>query len=428
MSAFEKLIGYEHIKTELMQICDMIHHRDIYKKLGANMPKGVLLTGGPGLGKTEMAKAFIKESGLKAFTIRNNMNNDKFIEHIKETFENAKTNAPCIVFLDDLDKFGNEEGNHRSDSKEYVAVQAGIDEVKEAEVIVIATVNEEWKLPNSLLRAGRFDKRIVFDCPSDKDAASIIKHYVSQKNVSKELNYGDLTKMFSYISCARLETIINEAAIIAGFQKKNEIGMEDFISAVLKCNYHLSDALHTVDERELKKTAMHEAGHAVLSEALSEGSVGLVSIMPNNRGEVGGFMHNCKAPDNYEHEIMIDIAGKAAVELFVSNTDESGAIDDLRKAQEIIRIVISKGATRGYGHMDVTNKRSEKSWNPSDSFLATSEAIVQAELERYTRLVKDILIDQKEFAAKLSDALINKRTLLYSDIQRIKEECNTIAA
>ena len=141
MSAFERVIGYETIKNELLQICDMIHNREIYGELGAKLPQGILLYGDPGLGKTLLAKSFIEESGLKAYIVRRNKGNDDFIGDITDTFRKAKENTPCVVFLDDMDKFANEDSDHR-DAEEYVAVQSGIDEVKNCDVCFLATANE----------------------------------------------------------------------------------------------------------------------------------------------------------------------------------------------------------------------------------------------------------------------------------------------
>ena len=129
MSAFDLIIGYEPIKKELLQICDMIRNPGVYHEMGAVLPRGMLLYGDPGLGKTLAAKAFILESGLKVFTIRKNTGKDNLIDQITDTFKKAAEEAPCIVFLDDLDKFANEDKSHR-DAEEYAAVQAGIDDVK----------------------------------------------------------------------------------------------------------------------------------------------------------------------------------------------------------------------------------------------------------------------------------------------------------
>ena len=142
MNAFDKVIGYETIKNELRQICDMIHNKEVYEKLGAKLPKGILLYGEPGLGKSLMAKCFIEESGLKAYVVRRNKSNDDFIGEITDIFRKAKENAPSIVLLDDMDKFANEDSVH-CDAEEYVAVQAGIDEVKEILVNYKNMINED---------------------------------------------------------------------------------------------------------------------------------------------------------------------------------------------------------------------------------------------------------------------------------------------
>ena len=158
-NAFDKVIGYDAIKKVLAQIIDMVQNKDKYTALGASIPHGVLMYGKPGMGKTLMAKCFISASGLTAYTVRRNKGSNEFVEKITETFRKAKETAPCIVFLDDIDKFANEDDNHR-DAEEYVAVQAGIDDITDSQVLVIATANDVRKLPFSLTRSGRFDHKI----------------------------------------------------------------------------------------------------------------------------------------------------------------------------------------------------------------------------------------------------------------------------
>jgi cell division protease FtsH len=141
MSEFDKVIGYEDIKMELKRYCDVVKNPEKYRKLGVQTPSGILMHGNPGLGKSLMAKCFIAESGRKVFTLRKNQSDGDFVNTIRETFEKAKQAAPCIVFLDDMDKFANEDREH-PDAEEYVAVQAGIDECKGSEVFLLATVND----------------------------------------------------------------------------------------------------------------------------------------------------------------------------------------------------------------------------------------------------------------------------------------------
>ena len=181
MNAFDKVIGYETIKNELLQICDMIHNREIYEELGAKLPQGILLYGEPGLGKTLMAKCFIEESGLTAYTVRRNKGNDDFIGDITDIFQQAKENAPCIIFLDDMDKFANGDARH-PDTEEYVTVQSCIDEVKSKNVFVLATANNIRCLPHSLLRAGRFDRKIAVGAPDIRGRQEILTLHSKNKS------------------------------------------------------------------------------------------------------------------------------------------------------------------------------------------------------------------------------------------------------
>ena len=417
MSAFEKVIGYDTIKNELEQICDMIHHRDVYEALGAKLPQGVLLYGDPGLGKTLMAKCFIEESGLEALTIRRNKGNDDFIGGITDTFQRARENAPCVVFLDDIDKFANEDSNH-CDTAEYVAVQSGIDEVKNCGVFVLATANDIDRLPDSLLRSGRFDRKIEVKCPTDRDAGEIIAHYLSDKKLSESVNLDDLCKMMSYSSCAELETILNEAAIHAAYARKTVIGMEDLIRAVLRMQYDSPDNYTRTSADDMKKTALHEAGHLVVSEVLCPGSVGLASLRSSGRDSTGGFIHRCRELPRREYQTLVSLAGKAAVELYYSESCASGCVSDINRAFNVIRQGMSEIGTHGFGMIDVSTRRFR---DESENMNARSEAATHAELERCMFRARDILLKNRAFLEKAAEALLEKETLLASDIRAIRE-------
>ena len=417
MSAFDKVIGYDTIKEELLQICDMIRNKEIYLEFGADMPQGVLIYGAPGLGKTLMAKSLIEESGLEAYTVRRNKKSDDFIENITNTFAKAKENAPAVVFLDDLDKFANQDWDHR-DAEEYVAVQAGIDDVKDCGVLVIATANEIQKLPHSLLRSGRFDRKIEVQCPTDKDAESIIKYYLSDKKVSDKVNMEDLAKMISYSSCAELEEILNDAAICAAYKRKESIEMEDLVKSVLRLQYDSPDNFPKASVESMKRTALHEAGHLVACEVLEPGSVGFASLRSTGRELTDGFVHRCKELSRRPYHIMVSLAGKAAVELYYSDTCASGCQEDINRAFNNIRDGISTNATSGFGMVDVSTRRFPET---SESLNARNEAVTQAELERYIIKTKDVLLKNRTFLEAAAKALVSKEILLYSDIQKIKK-------
>ena len=414
MSSFDKIIGYNSVKKELMQFCDMIHNKGNYDKLGAKMPKGILISGDPGLGKTLMVKCLIEESGLKAYTIRKNKS-ENFAEYISDVFSEAKENTPCIVFLDDMDKFANEDERH-CDADEYVAVQAAIDEVRDKEVFIFATVNEMYKLPDSLTRAGRFDRIIRIKRPNNAEYKEIVKHYISEKVISENLNIDDISKMLNYNSCAELETIVNEAAINAAYERKTAVDKDDFICAILKLEYNLLDSCENADSEEIKKVAIHEAGHVVMSEALLPESVGFVTLGKENSGGICGFVHRCKDIESCSQKILISLAGKTASELYFGTYDRGSGID-LENAYRCLRDEISENGLLGFSMLDVSHRLSS---DTSESMNSRIEAVVQAELERYMFKAKEIILKNKEFLEKVSQALEEKNNLLSSDIQKIK--------
>lgn len=416
MNAFETVIGYAKIKDELYKILDMIKEPERYEKLGAKMPHGILLHGAPGTGKTTIANAFIKESGLQAYTLRRNGGSNEFADLIQQTFEKAKSTAPSIVFLDDMDKYANEDENH-SDAEEYVAIQACIDDTKNTGVFVFGTANNIRKLPRSLVRAGRFDKVIEMEEPTPADAEKIVKYYLSTKQVSPEVNLNDIAKMINYSSCAELEAMINYAAINAAYEHREAIETKDLISALLQKKYESDeeDYESRPSNEALKKVALHEAGHIVMAEVLSEGCVGFANI---RSGMEGGFIHLCKNLTRRPYHILVSLASKAAVELSYAETVANGCEEDLAKAIKAIRDGMSTAGSAGLAMLDVSDHYFPEG---SESLNSRSEAVAQAELERYFLKAKDILLKNRDFLEKIADALYTKQALLWSDIQAIRK-------
>ena len=301
MNAFDKIIGYSSIKKELKQISDTLKNREAYDKLGVSAPRGLLLYGEPGVGKSLMASAVIKESGRKVFCCRKDSPNGDFIKKIKATFDKAVQNAPSIVYLDDMDKFTNGDERH-PDAEEYVTVQSCIDETKDKQVFVLATVNNIRCLPRSLRRAGRFDRTIEVNAPHGEDAVKIITHYLKSKSFVDDIDPTVIAKIMDGRSCAELETVINEAGLYAGHERAKVITMEHFLKACMRTVFQafpddeddladepddfycgLSDPNHVVSQ-----IVYHEAGHAVISEVLCPESVTLVSAY-NAARKRGGF-------------------------------------------------------------------------------------------------------------------------------------------
>ena len=297
MNGFDKVIGYDAIKLEIARICDVIKNSDKYQNLGVKIPKGLLLYGEPGVGKTLIANSFIEECGKRCYVCRKNLPDDEFIKYIKKTFEDAKNNAPSLVLLDDFDKFANEDKDHKN-AEEYVTIQSCIDDVKSSEVFVIATANDLHLVPNSLLRAGRFDTSIEIKAPKGLDAEMIIKHYLSGKNTVANLDVKQLARILNGMSCAELETIINQAGIYAGFENKDKIEFDDIIRACIRTIYNAPETIKNGTCEDNERTAYHEAGHAIVSQFLpTQTAVKEVSIIP--RGMAGGYTMYKSDEDKY---------------------------------------------------------------------------------------------------------------------------------
>ena len=227
--------------------------------------------------------------------------------------------------------------------------------------------------------------------------------------------------MMSYHSCAYLETIINEAAIYAGYNKKDAIDKQDLINAVLRLQYNSPDDLMKKDKDEIRKIAIHEAGHLVVSEVIKPGSVGLASVRTKGRSQTGGFVHICDELKRRPYEIMCALGGKVATEMYYCESCASGCDSDIRKAIHLVREGISVRGTNGIGMIDVSDTSDGMYVEMSESLNARNESVTQAELERYIFKTRNILIQNREFLEKIADALVEKETLLYSDIKAIRE-------
>lgn len=413
MKSFEKIIGYESIKEELYQIIDMFKNKSLYESMGAKLSKGILIYGDPGLGKTMLAEALIKECNVKTFIIKNNMDQISFFNEINNAFIEASKLERAIIFFDDLDKFSESKGENVAD-KIFVNIQTNIDSVKDKDILIVATLNDINKLPKSLKRSGRFDKRILVETPSNNDAAKIIEFYLKSKNVSKNLNFTDITKMISYKSCADLEKILNESAIYATFARKEAIERDDIAKAYCTDYYNLPFSDFKCSSETFYATCMHEAGHAVIAEALKEGSVGFMYVASSSNGAAQGFTKLCENFSRRPEHILIGLGGKASVELFHQGRCASNCSSDLDKVIRLVKGGISANATAGIGLIEIAPSDSE-------SLKMRTEAVVQAEIEKYMFQVKDILLNNKEFVLKLADALNEKKFLFYSDIAEIRK-------
>ena len=420
---FGRVVGYEPIKLEFERILDMIRNKKKYDELGAKLTSGVLLSGEPGTGKTLIANSFIKASKLPVYLIRKDLPDGDFIKFIKQSFEDAKLNAPSIVFLDDMDKFANEDNFH-CDAEEYVTIQSCIDSVKGCNVFVLATANNINKLPNSLIRSGRFDKQITVEAPKGKDASAIVEYYMKQKNFVSNIDSEEIAKILNGGSCAVLESVINEASILAGFADRKKVEREDLLRSAMCVIFGAPEIANKIPPKIVAKTAYHEAGHVVVAELLEPESVSLVSVL-GHKGSTQGVTVYYQDDEEYfssieymENRIKSLLAGKAATEIVYGEVDV-GASNDIQRAITIAERFVDNYCCFGFDKIEFRD-------NSSNDLLSRKEIIIFNELEKYYQEVRKMLILNREFLDKVAQNLVEKETLTCKDVKAIKARCNIV--
>ena len=433
MKEFDKIIGYSKEKAELEQIVDIMVNKEYYDALGVKPPGGLLLYGDPGVGKTMMADCFMKACGLPVFTCRKDRPNIKFVNTIKATFAEAVKNAPAIVFLDDMDKFANNDYSHR-DAEEFVAVQSCIDENKGKNIFVLATANDVRKLPSSLKRVGRFDRVMMIDAPCIKDAIGIIEHYLREKRFVSNADSNLLARIMKGRSCAQLETVVNEAGIIAGRERAKSIEMNHILKACIKTIFNTSvsdrddDDFDDYDSDEVpesistrEKVAYHEIGHAIVSEILYPGSVTIVALTDGRKAGKG--FTSCYHEDEHsigwtKASIVTSMGGMAATEQLFGEEDLGNSRDLSAAFGEVMRLT-SQNCAFGFEYKDF-------SYHTSEARKEKIENLSSAMVEKYFKKAKEIIAKNRDFFDKMVTELLEKDMLIERDIAEIKKTCTIV--
>lgn len=417
---FDEIIGYEDIKKELRTISDMLNNPEIYRKLGAEINDGLILSGKPGTGKTTMANCLIQSTGRNAFVCRKKASDGEFVKTITDTFEDAKRQTPSIVLLDDLDKFSDISGDDKiHDTEEFVAVQSCMDEIKDLDIFVIATVNDIRKLPDSLLRAGRFGKKLTIRLPEQDEAKIIVDHYLKKKNICDEIDAESVARMLNGESCATLESVINNAAINASYNRQEKVSMQNIVDSCLDLVFHAPERSKRLSDDFLRKIAFHEAGHALVSELLDPGSVSILSIRETNGGSYGFVRYYRTAEKENSgaeyNEIMIKIslAGRAATEIVFGEID-MGANGDLHNAFDIAECLVDSKCMFGFQNWI-------QDWCDACAAENRNRAMAML-LEKNYLEVKKLLAEHRVLLDKMAAETLSKTTLVLTDIQKIMNE------
>ena len=416
MRAMDKVIGYASIKEELYRICDILKDYEKYKTFGIEFPKGILFYGEPGIGKSLLSECFIEDTGLNNFTIRKTKSDGDFINYIKNTFDEAKKSAPSIIYIDDMDKFENEDET-RVNGESYITIQACIDDVKNDKVFVIATANNLRLLPNSLRRAGRFDKTIRMNCPKGEDATKIVEYYLKDKQCANDINAEKIARILSERSCAVLKQVVNDAAIRAVYANKKRIDMDDILFSCLRIIYHAPECIESDKYKFIRNIAYHEAGHAVIQEILVPGSVNLVSVIKNESRiegvtSISGSEYDTQTFEDLEKRIIALLGGKAAIELKFGIAD-IGCENDLDTATRILRDLVGECGVLGFSSRIWGNIASEYAKGNLDSN-------VSKKMEEYYNIAKRILIENNDLLEEMTNRLVDKKIITFKDIEEIK--------
>jgi cell division protease FtsH len=434
MVTFDDVAGAEQAKLELLEVVEFLKEAQKFIKLGARIPKGVLMVGPPGTGKTLMAKAVAGEAGVPFFSISGSEFVEMFVgvgaSRVRDLFKRARDQSPAVIFVDEIDAVGRRRGvglgggnDEREQTLNQILVEMDGFGTK-ANVIVIAATNRPDVLDAALLRPGRFDRKVILDRPDVNAREEILKVHIRGKPLAAEVNLSDLAKLTPGFSGADLENLVNEAAILAARRNKNTIGREDFQDAMERIVAGPERKGKIISDEEREVVAYHEAGHAVVMHNLEHSDpVHKVSIV--SRGMALGYTMPLPENDKYlrakeafEDEIVGLLGGRAAEELTFSRVT-TGAANDLERATELARSMVTR-----YGFSEKLGLRTfgEDQGNPYLGNLGEvrnySEEMAQAidqEIRHITETAyqraKDILNKQRNKLETLAKTLLDVETV-----------------
>ncbi len=440
---FANVAGSEEAKEDLIEIVDFLKYSKKYKDLGAEIPKGVLLLGPPGTGKTLLAKAVAGEANVPFFSISGSEFVEMFVgvgaSRVRDLFTKAKRNAPCIIFIDEIDAVGRQRGaglggshDEREQTLNQILVELdGFD--TETNVIVIAATNRPDVLDPALLRPGRFDRRVLIDLPDIKERKAILEVHAKGKPFLDNVNFDVIAQKTSGFSGADLKNLLNEGAILAARENRKRIEMKDLNEAIEKVMLGPERKSKVISDEEKKITAYHEAGHALVSHFLPNADpVHKISIV--SRGRALGYTWNMPERDRvlhskskFEDDISTLLAGREA-ELMIFNELTTGAQNDLNQANKIARKMVTEygmseklGALSFHGKDDLVflGKDIAESKNYSEKTAQLIDEEVEGIVGKAGKKAKELLDKYRGVLKTLADELINKEIIEREEFEKI---------
>lgn len=373
---FEDVAGVDEAVEELEEIRDFLSDPDRYRKLGAKIPRGVLLVGPPGTGKTLLAKAVAGEAGVPFFSISGSDFVEMFVgvgaSRVRDLFKEAKSQAPSIIFIDEIDAVGRQRGaglggghDEREQTLNQLLVEMDGFGANEG-VIVIAATNRKDILDNALLRPGRFDRQVYVGAPDVKGREAVLKVHARNKQFDPDVKFSEIAKTTAGFTGADLENLLNEAALLAARRNKKLISQEEIEESLLKVVMGVEKKSHIINEHDKRLTAYHEAGHAICFHVLpTQDPVHHVTIIPRSSG-AGGFTMPLPEEDQayrtkkyMEEYIIVCLGGRVAEQLTMEDIS-TGAYGDIKQATQMARaMVTSYGMSERIGPIDYGSDNGE---------------------------------------------------------------------
>ena len=439
---FSDIAGADEEKEELAEIVEFLKNPKKFTNLGARIPKGVLLVGNPGTGKTLLARAVAGESNVPFLSISGSDFVEMFVgvgaSRVRDLFDQAKKNAPCIVFIDEIDAVGRQRGaglgggnDEREQTLNQLLVEMDGFEANDG-IIVLAATNRSDVLDPALMRPGRFDRQIYVHTPDVRGREGILKIHARNKPLDEEVDFKTLARITSGFTGADLENMLNEAAILAARNNRSKIIMEDITEGINKVIMGPQKKSLLVTDKDKRITAYHESGHAILGKKLEHcEEVQEVSIIP--RGMAAGYtMSRPDSDDNHltygklNDEIAMIMGGRIAEEVFMDDIS-TGASNDIQKATEIARKMVTQwGMSKKFGFMNLGQSEEifvGRDYKTKNNYSEKTSADIDGEIQKILKYnydrAKSIIEANKDVLIEMAEILLVKETIYTEEVDMI---------
>ena len=445
-TTFKDVAGLQEERNELEEVVDFLRDPQKYTRVGARIPKGILLVGPPGTGKTLLARAVSGEAGVPFFHISGSDFVEMFVgvgaSRVRDLFAEAKKNTPCIIFIDEIDAVARRRGSglggghdEREQTLNQILVEMDGFGVNEG-IIVMAATNRVDILDPAILRPGRFDRKVYVGAPDVQGREDILKVHARNKPLAEDVDLATTARTTAGFSGADLENLLNEAAIHAASCNRSYIKQEDIDKAFIKIGIGEEKKSRVISEKEKRITAYHESGHAILFHVLPEvGPVHMVSVIPT--GRAGGYtmplpekdeMFNSR--EKMMENIMVSFGGRIAEEL-IFNDITTGASADIKQATSIARSMVTKfGMSDQLGPIDYSSGDADevfigRDWGQAKPYSETTAAAIDEEvkgiIEKCYHEAKDIIIKHMDVLERSAQLLLQKEKITREEFEALFE-------